>query len=163
MAYTFNEEEIRKAIAVFHPEGRDFEVRFVKGKWNMAGIFNSADSLIRAMSNPRIRPDANAYMTLNRVHEACYAGRDHRDQFIEYFAPTVSDNDVIGYDWLLVDVDPKRPAPAKLRSGSCSSSAIVAGMTQLSATAETAPIWFTRSGWRTRRSGNSCFRRFCKR
>jgi len=109
MSYTFNEEEVRKAIAVFHPDGRDFEVRFVKGKWNMAGIFNSADSLIHAMANPKIRPDANAYMTLNRIHEACYSGRDHHDQFIEYFAPTVSDNDVIGYDWLLVDVDPKRP------------------------------------------------------
>ena len=110
MAFVINEEEIRKAISIFHPDGREFEVRLVEGKkWNMAGVFNSADKLIEAFQNPRIRPGANAYMTLNRLNDACY-DREHRDQFLEYAAPTVSDNDVTGYDWLLVDVDPKRPA-----------------------------------------------------
>ena len=110
MAFYIDEAEIRKAIAIFHPDGREFEVRLVEGKkWNMAGVFRDADALIAALKNPRIHPGANAYMTLNRLHEACYA-RDHHDQFIEYANPTVSDNDVIGYDWLLVDVDPRRPA-----------------------------------------------------
>lgn len=110
MAFYIDEAEIRKAIAIFHPDGREFEVRLVDGKkWNMAGVFNSADALIEAFKNPRIHPGANAYMTLNRLHEACYA-RDHHDRFIEYVNPTVGDNDVIGYDWMLVDVDPKRPA-----------------------------------------------------
>ena len=110
MAFYINEEEVRKAIAIFHPDGREFEVRLVEGKkWNMAGVFKDADALIRALKNPRIRPGANAYMTLNRLNEACYA-RDHHDQFLEYASPTAGDNDVIGYDWLLVDVDPKRPA-----------------------------------------------------
>lgn len=107
--FTINEEEIRKAIAIFHPEGREFEVRLVDGKWNAAGVFNSADVLIDALKAARIRNGANAYMTLNRLNDACYA-RKHRDVFTEYAAPTVSDNDVIGYDWLLIDVDPKRPA-----------------------------------------------------
>ena len=110
MAFYIDEAEIRKAIAIFHPDGREFEVRLVEGKkWNMAGVFRDADALIAALKNPRIHPGANAYMTLNRLHEACYA-RDHHDQFVEYASPTVSDNDVIGYDWLLVDVDPRRPA-----------------------------------------------------
>lgn len=110
MAFYIDEAEIRKAIAIFHPDGREFEVRLVEGKkWNMAGVFRDADALIAALKNPRIHPGANAYMTLNRLHEACYA-RDHHDQFVEYANPTVSDNDVIGYDWLLVDVDPRRPA-----------------------------------------------------
>lgn len=110
MAFYIDEAEIRKAIAIFHPDGREFEVRLVEGKkWNMAGVFRDADALIAALKNPRIHPGANAYMTLNRLHEACYA-RDHHDKFVEYANPTVSDNDVIGYDWLLVDVDPRRPA-----------------------------------------------------
>lgn len=107
--FTINEEEIRKAISIFHPGGLEFEVRLVDGKWNMAGVFNSADTLIEAFHHARIRAGANAYMTLNRLNDGCYA-RKHRDQFIEYAAPTVSDTDIIGYDWLLVDVDPKRPA-----------------------------------------------------
>lgn len=110
MAFYINEEEIRKAIAIFHPDGREFEVRLVEGKkWNMAGVFKNADDLIQAFQNPRIHPGANAYMTLNRMNEACYA-RDHHNQFREYATPTAGDNDIIGYDWLLVDVDPKRPA-----------------------------------------------------
>ena len=107
--FVIKEEEIRKAISVFHPEDRAFEVRLVEGKWNMAGVFSSADALIEALKNPRIRAGANAYMTLNRLHEACHA-RTHKDKFIEYVSPTVSDNDITGYDWLLVDVDPRRPA-----------------------------------------------------
>lgn len=109
MAFTFNEEEIRKAITVFHPGGEIFEVRLVENKWNAAGVFNSADRLIDALKAARVRPGANAYMTLNRLNEACY-DRKHHDTFIEYATPTVSDNDVTGYDWLLIDIDPKRPA-----------------------------------------------------
>ena len=109
MAFYIDEAEIRKAISIFHPDGREFEIRIVKGKWNMAGVFRDADTLIQAFGNPRIHPDANIYMTLNRLNDACY-DRDHKDRFVEYASPTVSDNDVVGYDWLLVDVDPKRPA-----------------------------------------------------
>ena len=107
--YQIREDEIRKAIAVFHSNDQPFEVRLVDGKWNMAGVFNNADVLIQALTTARIREGTNAYMTLNHLNEACYA-RKHRDQFIEYISPTVGDNDVDGYDWLLVDVDPRRPA-----------------------------------------------------
>lgn len=104
-----NEAEIRKALAILKPGGRDFEIRLVAGKkWNMAGVFRSADALIDALKNSRIRTDANVYITLNRLHDACFS-RKHSNQFIEYMEPTVGDNDIIGYDWLLVDVDPRRP------------------------------------------------------
>lgn len=135
--FTIDEAEIRKAIAIFHPGGREFEIRLVDGKWNMAGVFNSADTLIDAIHAARIRPGANVYMTLNRLNDACY-DRKHRDTFIEYAAPTVSDNDITGYDWLLVDVDPKRPA------GTSSTKE------QLQASRETAKriyAWLKERGW----------------
>ena len=110
MSFVFDETEIRKAISILKPEGRDFEIRMVAGKkWNMAGVFRSADSLMDALKNARVRTDANVYIVLNRLHDACYS-RKHHDQFVEYMTPTVSDNDIIGYDWLLIDIDPKRPA-----------------------------------------------------
>lgn len=106
----FNETEVRKAVAVLHPDGAHFEVRFVDGKWNMAGIFSGADALVSELKRVKVtRPNVNVYMTLNRIDEACY-DRKHHDHFIEYQAPTVSDNDVIGYEWLLIDVDPLRPS-----------------------------------------------------
>lgn len=107
--FDFDEQEIRKAIATFHPEGDLFEVRFVAGKWNSAGVFNNADTLIDAMRRARIRDGANAYMTLNSLNEACF-DRSHKNTFIEYASPTVGDNDIDGYCWLLIDIDPCRPA-----------------------------------------------------
>lgn len=110
MSFAFDEGEIRKAIALMHPS-QFFEVRFVDGKWNMAGVFKDADTLIeqiKAVSN-RVRPGANVYVTLNELHEACY-DRKHHDCFIEYQSPTVGDTDITWYQWLLVDVDPRRPS-----------------------------------------------------
>lgn len=107
--FVFNEEEIRKAISIFHPDGQLFEIRLVEDKWNAAGVFADADTLIRELQSARIRTGANVYMTLNDLHDACFS-RKHSNHFIEYAAPTVGDNDIIGYSWLLVDVDPKRPA-----------------------------------------------------
>jgi len=109
--FVFDENEIRKTIAVLHPDGQIFEVRLINStnaKWNMAGVFNDVDTLIEALKSPEILPGANAYMTLNDLDEACY-DRAHRNKFVKGASPTVSDNDVIGYGWLMVDVDPKRP------------------------------------------------------
>lgn len=126
MAFEFDEQEVRKAIATFHPDGDLFEVRFVDGKWNSAGVFRDADTLIDAMKHARIKAGANAYMTLNRLNEACYA-RNHRDMFIEYMSPTVGDNDIDGYCWLLVDVDPIRPTGTSSTAEQLTRSREVAG------------------------------------
>lgn len=75
----------------------------------MAGYFRDADTLIRELSSPRIHPGAQVYFSLNAINEACY-DRKARDRFVESMKPTVSDTDVEGYDWLLIDVDPKRPS-----------------------------------------------------
>ncbi len=135
--WKFSEEEIRRAISIFHPDGREFEIRLVDGKWNMAGVFNNADTLIDALRHARIRAGANAYMTLNRLNDACY-DRKHKDEFIEYAAPTVGDNDVTGYDWLLIDVDPRRPA------GTSSTDEQLKGSRE---TAKRILLWLKDRGW----------------
>ncbi len=111
MGFVFDENEIRKTIAIMHPDGQYFEIRFVDGRWNMAGMFSDADTLIEQLKTVgnRVRPGANVYMTLNELHEACY-DRKHHNCFIELQSPTVSDNDVTWYQWMLIDVDPVRPS-----------------------------------------------------
>ena len=137
MAFQMNEEEIRKTVATFHPDGLEFEVRLVDGKWNAAGVFKDADTLIRELNTVRARPNANVYMTLNKLKDGCY-DRKHHDQFIEYMAPTVSDNDIVGYHWLLIDVDPKRPA------GTSSTNEQLKGSRE---TAKRILAWLKDKGW----------------
>lgn len=136
MMFQFDEEEVRKAIALFHP-AQPFEIRLVEGKWNSAGVFCDADTLIQALKTSRIRPGANVYMTLNRLNEACY-DRKHRDKFIELITPTVGDGDIDAYEWLLVDVDPKRV------SGTSSTREQVVGSRE---TAKKILIYLKNHGW----------------
>ena len=109
MAFEIDEEKIRQAIAVLKPDGKLFEVRMIKDKWNSAGYFRSADALIDALKRAKIHTQANIYITLNSLNDACY-DREAKDHFVEYMKPTASDNDITWYDWLMVDVDPIRPA-----------------------------------------------------
>lgn len=104
-----NEIELRKSIELLKPDSELFEVRLLlPGKRNMSGYFRDADTLIRAFDQVNMR-EANAFITLQRVNDACY-DRKQRDEFHARPEVTTSDNDVDAYKWLLVDLDPKRPA-----------------------------------------------------
>lgn len=107
MGIKFNEDEIRKAVAILKPDGQLFEVRAIDGRWNASGYFTDAETLIDELKTARIRGTANIYITLNSIKQACYS-RKQRDCFIEYAAPTTTDTDIDGYDWLMIDLDPKR-------------------------------------------------------
>lgn len=109
--FEFDETELRRALAILKPEGRLFEIRMIKSgkKWNASGVFSDADTLIQQLRTARLDSGANAYIVLNRMNDACY-GRTNRDHFEENMTPTTSDTDIDGYDWLMVDIDPIRPA-----------------------------------------------------
>lgn len=104
-----NYEMIRKAVGVLHPDNKLFEVRIISGKWITSGYFTSAETLISEIEHYNLRQGANVYITLNRIAESCYS-RKQRDKLIEVDSskPTTSDNDIINYDWLFIDLDPKR-------------------------------------------------------
>ena len=102
-----NEQEIRKAVEVLHPDGELFEIRAIDGKWNASGYFTDADTLIKQLQYAKIRATANIYITLGSIKEDCYARTQH-DKIIEYATPTTTDADVIGYNWLMIDLDPVR-------------------------------------------------------
>lgn len=103
-----SETEIRKAISLLKTENQLFEVRVIYNSKQMySGYFKTADDLIKAF-NKDIRDYANCniYITLNSLNEACYS-REQQNFFKKNAKATSSDNDVVGYDWLFIDVDPK--------------------------------------------------------
>lgn len=103
-----NEIEIRKTIQQIHsdPENQLFEVRIIgKNKSPISGFFKDADTLIQALKKVDLR-NTNVYFTINPVDEDLYS-RQQRDHF-EKGANGAGDNDITGYDWLFIDLDPIR-------------------------------------------------------
>lgn len=105
-----NEKEIRKTIALMKPDGQLFEVRVIYGNKAMySGYFTNADDLMRAFDELRNFADCNVYITLNSINVACF-DRVQKNRFEKNAKTTTSDNDIVGYDWLMIDLDPKRPS-----------------------------------------------------
>lgn len=106
-----DESRLRKTIAVMKPDGQLFEVRIVyNSKITYSGYFRDADTLIAAIDRDiRDFSGCNFYITLNTLDDACYA-REQKERFVRGPKASTSDRDVVGYDWLFIDLDPVRPA-----------------------------------------------------
>lgn len=98
-------EKIKEALAILHKEGQLFEVRILKGKTTISGYFTSSDILLNEFNKVDLR-GANVFYTLHRIDESCYS-REQHDCFRQV-KTTTSDNDIVAYQWLLVDLDPVR-------------------------------------------------------
>ena len=104
-----DEKEVRKAINILKPNNQLFECRVIYNTGQMlSGYFKGADELICGMKGIRDFADCNFYITLNELNSACY-DRTQRGCFVKNAKATTSDNDVIGYQWLMIDLDPRRP------------------------------------------------------
>lgn len=104
-----NETELRKAIEQLHPLGELFEVRIIssdKRKKPASGYFKSADALMEAFKSFDLR-NTNVYVTLQQINSALY-NRQQCNRFIAG-ANSTQDQEVSGYKWLFVDLDPERP------------------------------------------------------
>ena len=111
MKQYFDENEIRKAIAIMKADDQLYEIRIHGGtKKIISGYFRGADKLIAELKKLRKQDldEANIYISLNKINDACY-DRKQRDVLRTYNDATTSDTDVVGYDWLMVDLDPVRP------------------------------------------------------
>lgn len=100
-----NELEIRKFIDVIHPNNQLFEIRVVDGKRTYSGYFTDSAKAYEAIQPYR---NLNMYMVFNNIKEACY-GRVQRDKIIQT-PVTTSDVDIESRQWILIDIDPKRPS-----------------------------------------------------
>ena len=101
-----NLDEIKKTIEALKPNGKLFEIRILPttGK-PLSGYFKGTDNLEKAFSTVNL-PDANVFYTLNAINEDCYARKQH--ECFRQEKITTSDGDIVAYEWLLVDLDPKR-------------------------------------------------------
>jgi len=106
----FELDEIRKTIHALKNDGELFEVRCLEanGKRVSSGYFRNADTMLEQLFHLN-SSDSNIYMILNDIKPECYS-REQRDKFITNAKVQTSDNDICGYEWLFIDVDPKRPA-----------------------------------------------------
>lgn len=104
-----SQDEVRKAISILKPDNQLFECRLIYNNGQIySGYFKGADELISGMKDVRDFADCNFYITLNSLNPACY-DRLQKGHFERNVKASTSDNDVIGYQWLMIDLDPKRP------------------------------------------------------
>lgn len=107
----YDAAEIKKAID-FITENKVYESRQISNDGRVrSGYFVGSEKLIEELSNLKL-DDFNIYITLNELHPGCYC-RKQRDHFIDAkgkATPTTSENDVIAFRWLLLDLDPVRPS-----------------------------------------------------
>lgn len=103
----YNADEVKKAISVLCKAGELFEIRIL-GNRTLSGYFTSADTLIQQFGKVDLR-NANVYITLQAVKNECY-NRSQRDHFIQKPKTSTSDDDIQGYKWFFVDIDPERIA-----------------------------------------------------
>ena len=102
-----DEAEIRRTISVMKPDGELFEIRIIpanKKQKPSVGYFKNVDVLLRELKKQQLK-GTNVYITLQKIKDACYS-REQRDCFV-VGASTTSDNDVEGYNWLMIDLDPE--------------------------------------------------------
>jgi len=102
-----NTLEIRKFFEVIKDDNKLTEIRILgeKGR-TFSGYFNDVESLIAAVEPYQ---NYNIYFTLNGINPAC-ASRTQANQIVQNPKNTTSDSDIISREWVLIDLDPKRPA-----------------------------------------------------
>lgn len=98
-------EKITEAINVLKEDGQLFEIRILKDKTTISGYFKDVDTLAAELQKVDLR-GANVFYTLNVVDDGCYS-REQGDRFVQCKV-TTSDADIVAYQWLLIDLDPRR-------------------------------------------------------
>lgn len=106
-----DESEVYKWFDILKNNNELVEIRLIGSNKTGSGYFTDAKTLIEA-----IKPytdSYNCYFTLNSINPACY-GREQKDKIVLRPKNTTQDNEIICRNYVLVDLDPRRP------SGVCS-------------------------------------------
>jgi len=101
-----NEQQIRYSFELMKQDNELVEIRIIgsNGK-TYSGYFKDIDLLVKEVSR---FDNENIYFVLNKIKDACYS-REQCNKIIEKPKATTTDNDIEKRDWLLIDIDPKRP------------------------------------------------------
>lgn len=108
MMARLKESEVYKWFDVFKGNSQLTEIRLIANDGKTAsGYFTDAAKIIEA-----VRPysdDYNIYFTVNSVNPECY-GRVQRDVIVQRPKNTTTDNEIVGRDWVYLDLDSRRIA-----------------------------------------------------
>jgi hypothetical protein len=101
-----NESEIYKFWDVFKNGNQLTEIRLIANDGKTAsGYFTDPKTMIDAVK-PYAR-DYSVYFTINSINPDCY-GRPQRDKIMPKVKNTTTDGEIIGRDFVLLDLDSKR-------------------------------------------------------
>ena len=103
-----DERFIRYTFDLMKQPDEVIEIRIISSKTNYSGYFKSVDNIINAIKDLK-ENNYNAYFILNTISDACYS-REQTEKLIERTKITTSDKDITERNWLLIDIDPKRPS-----------------------------------------------------
>lgn len=105
---TMNEITIRQWYDTFKSGEELVEVRILGNayKRTYSGYFTDVNALLNEI---RKYDNCNIYFTLNAINPACY-DREQHDRIVTKPKSTTSDNDIVGRDWILIDIDTKKPS-----------------------------------------------------
>ena len=102
----FNINQVYQFWDVFKGGSQLTEIRLIASDGKTAsGYFTSPDTMIEAVK-PYIN-DYSVYFTINSINPDCY-GRPQRDKIMPRVKNTTTDGEIIGRDWVLLDLDSKR-------------------------------------------------------
>ncbi|HVU66417.1 MAG TPA: hypothetical protein VHD63_04780, partial [Ktedonobacteraceae bacterium] len=110
--------EVRRALQVLTMPEQVMELRILGAKtaasarypYQASGYFNTADPLIKALAG--LRGAKGIYLTLQPCNPVLLARAHNRLRTVEEMrqAAATSDQHIIRLRWLLIDLDPDRPA-----------------------------------------------------
>ncbi|MHB1256098.1 MAG: hypothetical protein ACYCXI_07745 [Dethiobacteraceae bacterium] len=128
-------QDVTRALAVLHDQGDTFEIRILNTRrGTVSGWFN--DPVKAANAAAQWDGKKNVYITMNPCDPALLARAENRLQ--EYAKQTTSDANITRRRWMLIDIDPQRPAGI---------SATDAEKTAARETAENVRAHLTGRGW----------------
>lgn len=94
--------------SLFHEENEITEVR-VLGRRNYSGYYKDVENLIKDIEYYDNEADEQIYFILNVINPACY-GRPQSERLVMSPKNSTVDDDIVGRRWIMVDLDPRRPA-----------------------------------------------------
>ena len=102
----FDIKQVYQFWDVFKGGNQLTEIRLIASDGKTAsGYFTDANVMIEAVK-PYVN-DYSVYFTINSINPDCY-GRPQRDKIIPRVKNTTTDSEIIGRDWVLLDLDSKR-------------------------------------------------------
>lgn len=97
---------LRRWYDIFKDNQHLVEIRLIDPATSKtySGYFKDVDAIIEAL---KPYEHCNQYFVLNRINDACFS-RQQSNKFVVKPRETTADKDIVGYDWVMVDIDVER-------------------------------------------------------